>query len=167
MPKTMCSRWKNRYNHQKAPKWPSYRQKWKFSKTYLFYSFYVIAHSTKEHIFEKFGICSLLTDRQTDRQRSKDRAGLSEFLTSAHHQGEVQLWPVAWSHTDINIYTRVISEVSPFRGFWVASLQPIIKERSKNNTNKWRKTSAARSLRNCISWQCVMPTFCSWGQTYK
>ena len=41
--------------------------------------------------------CSLLTDtqkdRQTNRQKSKDRgspSGLSEFLTSAHHQGAVQ-----------------------------------------------------------------------------
>ena len=41
--------------------------------------------------------CSLLTDtqkdRQTDRQKSKDGgspSGLSEFLTSAHHQGAVQ-----------------------------------------------------------------------------
>ena len=40
--------------------------------------------------------CSVLTDRQTDRQTNKKAkteaalSGLSEFLTSAHHQGAVQ-----------------------------------------------------------------------------
>ena len=42
--------------------------------------------------------CSVLTDKQTNRQTNKKAkteaalSGLSEFLTSAHHQGAVQLW---------------------------------------------------------------------------
>ena len=66
-------------------------------------------------------VCSLVTDRQTDRQTKKAKAkaalsGLSEFLTSAHHQGAVQFDEALTEAVHVLVYAELDSMIEITKG---------------------------------------------------
>ena len=67
-------------------------------------------------------VCSLVTDRQTDRQTDKKAkteaalSGLSEFLTSAHHQGAVQFDEALTEAVHVLVYAELDSMIEITKG---------------------------------------------------